>query len=598
MSVSLDMKWNLERLYEGGSRSPRLEDHLAGLEAALPDLVERAGALPDPAAPGGADLWAGIIGEFQEVVKRFGQARSFVGCLTAQDVHDQPAKRLEGRVNQLFAQVEAVTNTLEAKMLQVSDPDWKRLLTHPKLEPISFVLNERRSLAAAKLGREQELLASDLAVSGYHAWSSLYDTIIGQITIPFEEDGEVKQLSVGQAYTKFQQPGNEMRARLFASWEQAFREREDLFAATLNNIAGFRLSLYRHRGWEDVLREPLDVNRMRPETLEAMWSAVVSGQERMSQFLRRKARLLGKERLDWADLAAPLGASKRKISYGQGAAFIEEQFRRFSPSMANFASRAFRERWIEAEDRPGKMPGGFCTDFPESGESRIFMTYSDDIGSVSVLAHELGHAFHSDAVFDQDPFNQNYAMNVAETASTLAELVIMDAAIQQATSEEERLARLDEKLNSAASYLMNIHARFLFETRFYAARAKGQLSVEELDGLMVEAQRESYRDSLGTYHPLFWASKGHFYFTGAPFYNFPYTFGYLFSAGVYAASRGEGAGFEERYRALLRDTGRMTVEELAHRHLGADLTKPEFWMTGVRLALDDVDLFLRLTEGR
>lgn len=598
MSVSPDMKWNLERFYEGGSRSLRLEDHLEGLEAALPDLAARAGALPDPGIGGGADRWAGLIDDFQQLLNRFSQVRSYVGCLTSQDVHDKPAKLLEGRLTQLYAQVEAVINTLEARILQVPDADWRELLTHPKLEPVSFVLNERRSLAAAKLGREQELLASDLAVSGYHAWSSLYDTLVGKMTVPFEEDGELRQLSVGQAATKFNLPGNEMRARLFTSWEQAFRERADLFAATLNNIAGFRLSLYRHRRWEDVLKEPLEVNRMRPETLEAMWSAVVSGQERMAQFLHRKARLLGKERLDWADLAAPLGTSRRRITYDQGAAFIEEQFRRFSPRMADFAARAIRERWIEAEDRPGKMPGGYCTDFPESRESRIFMTYSDDTGSVAVLAHELGHAFHSDAVFDQDPFNQNYAMNVAETASTLAELVIMDAAIQQASSEEERLVLLDEKLNSAASYLMNIHARFLFETRFYAARAKGQLSVEELDGLMVEAQRESYRGSLGTYHPLFWASKGHFYFTGAPFYNFPYTFGYLFSAGVYAASRGEEAGFEERYRALLRDTGRMTVEELAHRHLGADLTKPEFWMTGVRLALDDVDLFLRLTEGR
>jgi hypothetical protein len=33
---------------------------------------------------------------------------------------------------------------------------------------------------------------------------------------------------------------------------------------------------------------------------------------------------------------------------------------------------------------------------------------------------------------------------------------------------------------------------------------------------------------------MFWASKMHFHLTNPQFYNFPYTFGYLFALGVYA----------------------------------------------------------------
>ena len=77
--------------------------------------------------------------------------------------------------------------------------------------------------------------------------------------------------------------------------------------------------------------------------------------------------------------------------------------------------------------------------------------------------------------------------------------------------------------------------------------------------------------------PMFWASKLHFYISGLSFYNFPYLFGYLFSLGVYASRDRLGDEFFERYQALLRDTGRMTAEDLARKHLDADLTAEDFW---------------------
>lgn len=81
-----------------------------------------------------------------------------------------------------------------------------------------------------------------------------------------------------------------------------------------------------------------------------------------------------------------------------------------------------------------------------------------------------------------------------------------------------------------------------------------------------------------------------------PFYNFPYTFGYLFSLGIYARALREKADFEEKYIALLCDTASMTVEDLAMKHLGADLTERSFWEDAVRLAVQDVREFLELTE--
>ena len=90
---------------------------------------------------------------------------------------------------------------------------------------------------------------------------------------------------------------------------------------------------------------------------------------------------------------------------------------------------------------------------------------------------------------------------------------------------------------------------------------------------------------------MFWASKLHFFISGISFYNFPYLFGYLFSLGVYASRDKFGDEFFPRYQALLRDTGRMTAEELAAKHLEVDLTRPEFWRDTLAALEPRVDAF-------
>jgi len=583
---ALNQTWDLDVFFRGVSSSPDLLAQLDLAERELADLMAEAGTLT--ARP---DDWVGFLDRFQRTVERLYEAGSFIYCLMSQDVRDRQAVVLYGRVQQSEAAVQSIYSLLEGRIRTFSDAEWQALVGDSRLAPVAFALNERRQWAAIQMDTGRELLAHDLAVDGYHAYDTLYRTVVGRITIPFEG----KELSVGQAYNRFSDPDRAVRQSLFVKWEEAWAREAEVIAHALNHLAGFRLGLYRHRGWQSVLMEPLELNRMKPETLEAMWAAVASARPSLRRFLARKARLLGAEKLSWFDLDAPVNQATRRVTYDEAAAFIEAQFRKFSPHMADFAAHAFQSRWLEVEDRPHKAPGGYCTAFLQSKVSRIFMTFSGDPGGVSTIAHELGHAYHNSLVFDLPFLVRNYAINVAETASTFAEMIVASAAIRSAASTEEKVALLGNWLDNVVALLMNINARFLFESRFYERRAKGLLSVAELNALMEEAQREAYADGLEVYHPLFWASKGHFYGTDQPFYNFPYTFGFLFSAGVYARAMAEGPAFEERYAALLRDTGRMTTEDLAQRHLGADLTRPDFWQSALSVVLQDVEEFLRLT---
>lgn len=184
-------------------------------------------------------------------------------------------------------------------------------------------------------------------------------------------------------------------------------------------------------------------------------------------------------------------------------------------------------------------------------------------------------------------------MNLAETASIFFETVVGNKLLESATSPEERFSMLWGDAESAGAFLLNIPTRFRFEEELNERRAKGPLSVNEIDDMMVSAWTRYYGDSLSDKERVgvFSQSKLHFYLTGISFYNWPYSFGYLFALGVYAEyERGTHVSFAKLYRDLLRDTGRMDAEQVVETHLGARIDDPEFWKRAIGVAEKKIDL--------
>lgn len=594
------INWDLESIFKGGSDSEELRYRMQRLEEEISSYRQQVTDW-QPNDSAAAQQLLALVKLAETITNGFSQCSSFINALLSANVNDSKAKLLQGELFAKMPQMQAAENIFSKKLTELSDSSFQKLMSETELVPIAFRLNEIRRDGQELLSENEETIINTLALDGLNAWSQHYDTIVAGIKIPFtKKDGTTVELSAGQAFNKMMgDPDAEVRKQLFDKWESAWSQQEALLADTLNHLDGFRLSTYKLHDVEDYLKEPLEYNRMQKSTLDAMWQTIEKNKQPIIDFLTRKAQLFGKEKMEWQDQDAPIilgSMEERTYAFDEAADFILENFRKFSPKMADFAQEAFEKSWIEAEDRPGKRPGGYCTSLPETKESRIFMTYSNSVNEVATLAHELGHAFHSNVLWDLPGLNQEYAMNVAETASTFAELIVADATLKEAKSKEEQINLLDAKMQNAIAMFMNIHSRYIFENNFYQARQKGLVAPEQITEMMVNAQKESYADGLASYHPHFWAAKLHFFIDDVPFYNFPYTFGYLFSMGIYAYANQKGTSFEEEYIALLKDTAAMTTEELAQKHLNVDLSKPDFWQAGIDMVLKDITTFMELTE--
>lgn len=545
------------------------------------------------------DVDDAVVEVFDEVTDRLNRlyeaARtlgSYLHCLVSTDAtNDAAQSRLsELRVariplDQLWNRYTAWLGTLDqgallAKSAVAREHEW--------------MLRRAKTLAEHQLAEGEENLATELQPVGISGWARLHSDLTALLTVkvPLPAGEQTLPMSSVRALAN-----DADRAVRRAAYEAELKAWETVcvpLAAALNGVKGYQDTLNRLRGYPDDVEPTLLQNSIDRATLDAMQAACVESFPDFRRYMRLKARLLGVERLTWYDMNAPLGSASVTYSWSEAESFIREQFGRYSPRMAEFANRSFRERWIDVGPRPGKEGGAYCTCI-RPGESRVLMNFDGSFNSISTLAHELGHAYHNLNLGSRRILQARTPSTLAETASIFCETLAFEAALQGAEGDE-RLGLLETGLQRDLMVVVDIHSRFLFEKGVFERRAERELTAREFSDLMLEAQCATYGDGLDPerLHPYMWAVKGHYY--GPLFYNYPYTFGLLFGLGLYARYRQDPEGFRSGYDELLSSTGLADAAALAQK-FAIDTRSLEFWRSSLDVIRGNIAELERLVAG-
>lgn len=603
--------WQLRSIYEGvGSpeyQADRREllDVLARFEAFCDERgIGAAGPAKRPAEEDAATLEEALrlylrLSELQGLVSVYHSLRVAVDSFDGEAQAELSALRaLGGRTGAVSARFKAWL-----KGVDVADAAQRS----PLVAAHRYQLERFRLEAERMLGVEAERLAAALTASGGSAWAQLFNDFTSRerIKAPVLEEeatggAEPREYGVAELRSLQSHASEDVRRRAYRAELQLLGRNQLAFAAAMNGVKGEVGTLARMRGWGGPLDYAVFQHGITRASLDAMHTACEEAFETSRDYLRAKARLLGKDTLAWYDLFAPLPqAGAPEYSWEEAKAVVLERFAGYSPELAAFAARAFEQGWIDVPPRRGKRNGAFCSGVPVREESRVMLNFGGQLSDVFTLAHELGHAYHNDCRFrfGRTVLQSSTPMTLAETASIFCETLLFDGLMERADAAG-RLALLEQDLQHATQLLLDIHTRFLFEHEVFERRQERELSPEEMSAVMDRAQERVFGDALAAdaRHPLMWAHKPHYYSAQRSFYNFPYTFGWLFATGLYARYLAEGEGFRRRYDELLSSTGMASASDLA-RGFGIEVEDPQFWRESLGVVADRVAAFKALAAG-
>lgn len=479
----------------------------------------------------------------------------------------------------------------------------------PEFEGYRYILNETLEETRHQMSPAEEKLAGELQQTGGDAWDRLHEQLISNL----------KDAETGKTFNELRNDAysadSKMRKSSYEKEISLLKQNEIAFAACLNNLKGETLTLNRHRKWQKPLDRSLFSARLSQKTLDALIGAIEESLPLWREYFNLKADFLHKNNLTvsqdkkglaFYDLFAPLvstplnkrdnsdagqnqGLLSKEWTFDEARTYIIERYSSFSAEMGEFAQKAFAENWIDAEVRAGKVGGAYDEDFALGHQSRIMTNFTGAFSDIITLAHELGHAYHFSCMKGKPSAFFSYPMTLAETASTFAETIVKQDMISKC-SDAEKIQILDLDLQDVSQVLVDILCRFYFEKSVFEEREKGELNADDFCRLMKDAQEKSYGNGLNSErHEYMWAVKSHYYSTGLDFYNFPYAFGQLFAAGLYARYQKEGKDFAKTYAELLSNTGNMSCEDLCKK-AGFDITQKAFWKNGIEMYAKEVEM--------
>jgi pepF/M3 family oligoendopeptidase len=534
-----------------------------------------------------------VINKYNEIIEEVRTLSAYISSFVSTDSRNNVAQARHSELQQQTVRLSQLATRYTA---WIGSLDVEGLIERSEVaREHAFSLRKAKQRSEHLMSPAEEALASELGLSGSTAWSKLHNNLTSQLTVRLEIDGETRELPMSAVRNLASEGNRNVRRRAYEAELETWKRSTLPIAAALNSIKGEVNTLSRRRGWESALDAAVFDANIDRQTLDAMMEAARESFPDFRRYLQAKARALGLERLAWFDIFAPVGEASKVWEYGDSVDFIVEQFGTYSQKLSDFAARAFRERWVDAEPRPGKRDGAFCMPLRKD-ESRVFANYKPSYGGMSTLAHELGHGYHNFVKAERTALQKATPMTLAETASIFCETIVRHAALKDA-DRAEQIYILEASLQDSCQVVVDITSRFIFESGVFEKRRQRELTIDELNDLMLNAQRETYGDGLdgSKLHPYMWAVKPHYYRTDLSFYNFPYMFGLLFGLGLYAQYQQDPETFKEGYDDLLSSTGLDDAAGLASR-FGIDVRTPEFWRASLGIIREDIQRFEQLVR--
>ncbi|MCL2006797.1 MAG: M3 family oligoendopeptidase [Treponema sp.] len=585
-----DWTWSLKELYEGFD-SPAFKKDME--EAAKEIARIKAWAAENFASRDNAQSKIEEFIRALQGMEKFQKIGSFCHLSISTNSEDAIAIKNQDVFQQMITEMSLPQVMFEKFVAETADLD-SMIEKSALLKEHSFYLKEIQADAKYMLSEKEEALLAKMRNTGSTAWNKSKEQLTSTMEVIVLIDGKEQTMSLSMARNLAREEKAEVREAAYKAELASYKQVDKAVASALNAIKGEVITVAKLRGYSSPLEMTVKQSRMDMETLNAMLSAMKDFLPVFHKYYRKKAEILGYQNgLPWHGILAPVGSVSMKFTVEEAADFIVKNFNDFNEELGKFAREAFDNRWLDIFPRHGKRGGAFCSGVPQLRQCRILSNFDGSFDAMLTLAHELGHGYHGRCLKDASYLNMRYPMPLAETASTFCETLVARAALKTATPEEAYVIRENDIAGNSA-IIVDIYSRFLFEDELFRRRENGSLSVNELNELMVESQKQAYGDGLdhNQLNPGMWINKPHYYYAARNYYNFPYAYGQLFALGLYAIYLQEGNSFLPKYKSLLAATGMNNVADVG-KLVGINVREKAFWVQSLKVIEDEIKEFIK-----
>jgi len=569
--IAAEFTWNAPSVFQSAQA---WEAEFRDIEASLPSVQSRKEQLRT-----GAAALFDAMQVIEDVLRRSMRLMVYASMSYSVDTGDQAAAGMYDRVQGLSGRVLGATAFLAPELLALSKETLERWMKEDRRLAVyaHFVHNLFRRQAHVR-SSEVETLLGMLAgpFSGPHGvYSALTDADF-KFRPATSMNGNEIPVTQGTLDAILTGSDREARRTAWENYRDAYLAFKNTLAGTL--AASIKQDVFdmRARGHASTLEASLFEDNIPVGVFHNLIEVFKKNLPTWHRYWRFRRRALGVDPLHPYDIWAPITSARPRIEFRQAVDFISAGL----APLGNEYVRVLRQgclnnRWVDICPNRGKTASVFSAGSPGTYPF-VCMSFTDDVSSLSTLAHELGHSMHSYLTWQNQPFvYSDYSLFVAEVASNFHQAMVRGHLLRTSTDPLFQISLIEEAMSNFHRYffIMPTLARFELEVHQRVERGEG-LTADGMNALMADLFAEAYGGEMHVDHDrtgITWATFGHLYHD---YYVYQYATG-ISAANTLSNRILSGIpGAAQNYLDFLSAGGSVDALD-ALKGAGVDLTTPQ-----------------------
>ena len=515
----------------------------------------------------------------EQIVLRANRAFMYAGFAYAVDTTNQQAAGMRGKAGGMFGQVVAAVSFLNPELLSIGKPKLdKWMKQEPKLA-IHYhnIENLFRKQAHVRSGEVEEILGmlSD-PFEGASTSSSMLTNADFKFAPAQDSKGKKVEVTQGNIHTALMEyPDRKVRQTAFDSYMDKHLEFKNTLAANLTTSIKNNVFNMRARKHESTLAASLFDLNIPTDVFHNLINTFKKNLPVWHRYFAIRRKALKLRDVAYYDMWAPI-AKKVNVPYEKAVDLICESLAPMGQDYVDILRRgALKDRWVDMQPNQGKVNGAFSWGAPGT-HPFIMMSYTGEVGSMSTLAHELGHSMHSYLTWKNQPLAYtDYSLFVAEVASNFHQAMMRGHLLNTVKDKNFQIALIEEAVGGnffRYFFQMPTLARFELETHQRVERGES-LTADSMIDLMADLFTEGFGPRVRVDRPrvgMVWSTFGHLF---TDYYVYMYATGI---SGAHSLSgrilRGEPNAVDDYLGFLKSGSSAYPLDVL--KKAGVDLTTP------------------------